>query len=89
MNSIKIVYCVQCGWLPRSTWMAQELLTTFSEEIDELKLVPSTGGIFEIYLNDKLVWSRKERKGFPEITKLKQMVRDEFNPQRSLGHIDR
>jgi selenoprotein W-related protein len=69
--------------------MAQELLTTFSEEIDELKLVPSTGGIFEIYLNDKLVWSRKERKGFPEITKLKQIVRDEFNPQRSLGHIDR
>ena len=89
MNKIKIVYCTQCGWLPRTTWMAQELLTTFSEEIDELKLVPSTGGIFEIYLNDKLVWSRKERKGFPEITKLKQVVRDEFNPQRSLGHIDR
>ncbi|WP_233702577.1 Rdx family protein [Hyunsoonleella flava] len=31
--------------------MSQELLTTFNEEIDELILVPGTGGIFEVYAN--------------------------------------
>jgi len=88
MNKVKILYCTKCGWLPRTTWMAQELLNTFSESIDELILVPSTGGIFEIYTNDKLVWSRSENKGFPEIKKLKQLVRDEIAPGMDLGHSD-
>ncbi|XCF06431.1 SelT/SelW/SelH family protein [Tamlana crocina] len=88
-NQVKIIYCTQCKWLLRSTWMAQELLTTFSEDIDELTLVPGTGGIFEIYANDVKIWSRKEMKDFPEITTLKIKVRDVINPDKDLGHIDR
>ena len=89
MSIVKIVYCTQCGWLPRSTWIAQELLNTFNEEIDELILSPSTGGVFEIYANDKRIWSRKEQSGFPEIKQLKQLVRDEIAPEKELGHTDR
>ena len=88
MNSVKIVYCSQCGWLPRSAWMAQELLNTFTDSIDELVLVPSKGGIFEIYVNEKLTWSRKEKDGFPEIKKLKKLVRDIIDPDKDLGHTD-
>ena len=88
MNRVKIVYCAQCGWLPRSAWMAQELLNTFNIEIDELVLVPSTGGIFEIYANDKKIWSRKEKDGFPEIKNLKKLVRDQIAPDKELGHSD-
>jgi selenoprotein W-related protein len=29
---IKITYCRLCGWGLRAGWMAQELLSTFSEE---------------------------------------------------------
>ena len=68
--------------------MAQELLNTFSQVINELKLVPFSGGVFEIYVNDKLIWSRKEMGGFPEIKKLKQLVRDEIAPEMDLGHTD-
>jgi len=88
MNVVKIVYCVQCGWLIRSAWIAQELLNTFSKEIDELTLVPSTGGVFEIYANGKIVWSRKEKEGFPEIKVLKRIIRDEIVPEKKLGHTD-
>jgi len=73
----------------RSSWMAQELLTTFDNELTELSLKPGTGGIFEVYANGKMVWSRKERNGFPEITVLKQLVRDVISPKKDLGHIDR
>jgi len=69
--------------------MAQELLSTFDTELDELTLKPGTGGIFEVYANDKRIWSRKEAGGFPEITELKQLVRDVIAPERDLGHIDR
>src|SRR5215475_6950102 len=30
---VEIVYCTQCHWLLRAAWMAQELLTTFEQEI--------------------------------------------------------
>jgi selenoprotein W-related protein len=86
---VEIEYCTQCRWLLRAAWMAQELLTTFEAEIGEVALVPGTGGIFEIRAEGQLVWSRHERKRFPEIKELKQAVRDVVAPGKSLGHADR
>ena len=88
-NNIKIEYCTQCGWLLRASWMSQELLTTFKDEITALTLQPGTGGIFNIYANDIVIWSRKEKGRFPDITELKKVVRDHIAPERNLGHIDR
>lgn len=88
-NQIEILYCTQCRWLLRAAWMAQELLTTFDQEISELTLKPGTGGIFEVRANGELIWSRKDQGRFPEITELKQRVRDLIAPGRSLGHADR
>jgi len=88
-NRVEILYCTQCRWLLRAAWMAQELLTTFDQEITALTLKPGTGGIFEIRTNDRLIWSRKEKGRFPEITELKQLVRDQVAPGRDLGHSDR
>lgn len=85
---IEIHYCRQCQWLLRSAWYAQELLTTFAEEIGEVAIVPGTGGIFQIICQDKLVWDRKAQGGFPDIKQLKQLVRDQIAPDRQLGHSD-
>jgi selenoprotein W-related protein len=86
---IVIHYCTQCRWLLRAAWMAQELLTTFENEIGELKLLPGTGGIFEVRANGSLVWSRIKERRFPEITELKQRVRDVISPGKDLGHADK
>ncbi len=64
---LEIEYCRQCRWLLRAGWMAQELLTTFSDELGEVALVPGTGGIFEIRVDGETVWSRKQQSRFPEI----------------------
>ncbi len=87
-NKIEIRYCSKCRWLLRSAWMAQELLTTFDGEISELTLKPGEGGVFEVIANGAMVWSRKEAGRFPEITELKQRVRDVIAPARDLGHSD-
>ena len=86
---VEIRYCVKCRWLLRSAWIAQELLTTFEQEISELTLYPGAGGVFEILANGKLVWSRKEKGRFPDITELKQLVRDQIAPDKDLGHSDK
>ena len=38
--------------------MAADLLKEFEPEIEELTLVPSEGGIYEITVNGKLVFSK-------------------------------
>ncbi|MEX2568399.1 MAG: SelT/SelW/SelH family protein [Cyclobacteriaceae bacterium] len=88
-NKVEIHYCTQCKWMLRAVWMGQELLTTFDGEITELTLKPGTGGVFEVRANGQLVWSRKDRGRFPEITELKQLVRDVVAPAKPLGHSDR
>lgn len=88
-NKVEIKFCTQCRWLMRSSWMAQELLTSFDTEIAELSLKPGTGGIFEVVANGTVIWSRKEQGRFPEITELKQLVRDVIAPEKNLGHSDR
>jgi selenoprotein W-related protein len=85
----EITYCNQCRWLLRAAWMAQELMSTFDQELASVTLAKGSGGIFEIRLDDELLWSRKERGRFPEITELKQAVRDRVSPDRDLGHVDR
>jgi len=87
--AVTIAYCTQCNWLLRSAWMAQELLSTFSQELSAVTLLPGTGGIFEIRIDGELVWERKRDGGFPDVKALKQMVRDRIDPDRDLGHIDR
>ncbi|MGB2247897.1 MAG: SelT/SelW/SelH family protein [Alcanivorax sediminis] len=89
MKRVTILYCSQCNWLLRSGWYAQELLNTFSDELDEVALQPGTGGVFRISANDLCIWERKKEGGFPEITELKRRVRDALFPERDLGHIDR
>lgn len=74
----------------RSAWMAQELLSTFEQELGGVTLVPGSGGIFEVRLGDgTLLWSRAERGGFPDIKELKQVVRDAVAPDKPLGHSER
>jgi selenoprotein W-related protein len=69
--------------------MAQELLTTFAEEIGEVALLPGTGGILEVHVGNELIWSRQQQGRFPEMKELKQLVRDRIAPDRDLGHSDR
>lgn len=85
---IEIKYCTQCRWLLRAAWMAQELLTTFRDEIGELALVPGAGGVFEVRIGDDVIWSRADQGRFPDIKELKQVVRDRIAPAKDLGHSE-
>jgi len=87
--SVLIEYCPRCNWLLRAAYMAQELLSTFSDELEVVSLKPSpTNGHFSIKVEGELVFDRKDYGGFPEIKEVKQWVRDKVAPFRDLGHAD-
>ena len=86
---ITITYCTQCQWLLRAAWMAQELLSTFRDDLGEVALRPGTGGVFVIEVEGEVIWERVRDGGFPDVKALKQRVRDRLDPGRDLGHVDR
>ncbi len=87
---VRIIYCPKCGWMLRASYMAQELLTTFSEDLFSVNLEPAeVSGRYTIIVNDEIIFDRKREGRFPEIKELKQLVRNKVNPGKSLGHSDR
>jgi selenoprotein W-related protein len=87
---VEIEYCRRCRWLLRAAWMAQELLSTFEEELGGVALVPNgEGGVFEVRVGGEPVFSRAREGRLPEIAELKRLVRDRVAPGRDLGHVDR
>ncbi|WP_156306645.1 SelT/SelW/SelH family protein [Sphingobacterium endophyticum] len=87
---VRIIYCPKCGWMLRASYMAQELLTTFSEDLFSVNLEPGEiSGRYTIIVNDEIIFDRKREGRFPEIKELKQLVRNKVNPEKSLGHSDR
>ena len=87
---VTIEYCPKCGWMLRAAYMAQELLSTFTDDIYGVTLQPSeTSGTYNIRIDDAVVFDRKEQGRFPEIKELKQLVRDKVAPNKSLGHSDK
>lgn len=88
--TVSIEYCPKCGWMLRAAYMAQEILTTFSNEVHGVLLQPSeTSGSYVISIDGNVVFDRRSAGRFPEIKELKQLVRDVVAPDKSLGHSDR
>src|SRR4026209_1951416 len=82
-------YCRLWNRLLPPAWMGQELLSTFGEELGSVTLIPDdTGGVFEVRIDGRLIWSRKEHGRFPAINELKHAGRAEIAPRRDLGHVD-
>ena len=101
INHVVFDFCTGCRWMPRSIWMAQELLTTFNEEnLSAVSLVPSRpppGAQFVVTFHSTvpkgdssttIFWDREKEGGFPEVKELKQLVRDKIDPELYLGHSD-
>ena len=91
LPEVHLHYCPACGWMLRAAWLAQEILTTFTDEVGTVSLKPEReqAGLFQIWINDHLVWCRKQENGFPQPKELKQRIRDLISPHKNLGHADR
>ena len=83
---IEITYCRKCRFMLRAAWLAQELLTTFEEDLIEVAIKPSSGGIFEVALDGETIATNRETKRMPETGEVKRLVRDRLALDRRIGH---
>jgi selenoprotein W-related protein len=60
--------------VPRAVSLADKLLNKYKNNLDQVALVPSQGGVFEVSFNGKKVYSKIETGKFPdEAALLKEM----------------
>ena len=55
--------------------MADHLVRTFKQRIDELALLPSDGGRFEIKVEDELIYSKLSTGQFPANADIEGAIR--------------
>ena len=83
---IEITYCTQCKFMLRATWLAQELLTTFGQELGEVAILPGSGGLFEVTLDGEVIATNRDHQPMPDPAQVKRTVRDRVAPDRKIGH---
>ena len=65
---ISIEYCMQWNYEPRALSLRDDLMDEFLTDFDsfEINLIESSGGVFEVVVNDHLqVFSKKQTGRFP------------------------
>lgn len=83
---IEITYCTKCKFMLRAAWLAQELLSTFGDELGEVAIVPGSGGIFEVTLDGEVIATNRDQAPMPDPADVKRTVRDRVAPDRKIGH---
>ena len=58
--------------------MAGHILEEFEQEIDDLTLIPSGGGVFEVVVGDELVYSKKATGRHTDYDEVGPLVRKLF-----------
>ncbi len=56
--------------------MADELLTEYENELESFTLIPSRGGVFEVWLDDQLIYSKKQTRRHAEAGEVLSLLRD-------------
>jgi selenoprotein W-related protein len=61
--------------LPKAVSLTEKLLK-LPQSIRSLKLIPSNGGVFEICINGRLIYSKKATGEHPDPNEVARMVRE-------------
>ncbi len=77
-NKVVIEYCTGWGYLARAVALTRNILTDHGNKIEELNLVPSTGGVLEVTLNDELIFSKKQEDRYPEKREIEDIVAEKI-----------
>ncbi|MBU5537284.1 MAG: Rdx family protein [Candidatus Aenigmatarchaeota archaeon] len=70
---IKIIYCIPCGYITRAKWLKEDLEKNVKNA--EVILEGGDKGVFDVYINGKLIFSKWKTGRFPESDEIIKMVK--------------
>ena len=80
MSSVlSIEFCSSWGYDLRAVALIQKFIKAYRHDgITSYNLIPSSGGVFEIRYNDKLIYSKKAQGVFPDTDNLMLVLDSEI-----------
>ncbi|MBX8638010.1 MAG: SelT/SelW/SelH family protein [Thermoplasmata archaeon] len=73
-----IKYCQPCGFMPRALDLAKDVLQAYGMAYNKnlsLKLQPGDKGIFEVLVDDSVVFSKEKQGRYPDAKEIIDAVR--------------
>ncbi len=84
MVDLEITYCQPCGHQPKAMDLVNQLLSTYGMPLNKrmnLTLHPADQGVFDVVVDGKLVFSRKQVGRFPTFDDIKKFVDPKLSMQ--------
>lgn len=75
--NLDITYCQPCGHQPRAVELVNQLLSSYGMPLNKkltVALHPSDSGIFDVVLDGKMIFSRKQEGRFPTVDEIKKHI---------------
>lgn len=71
---LEIEFCVPCDFRPQALELTKEVVDRWADRFAEIRLVPSSGGRFEVTLDDQLIFSKAELGRHAEDGELRRLI---------------
>jgi len=75
---ISIEYCTSWGYLKRAVALTENILNEHKNAINMVKIIPSSGGVFEVKFGDELIFSKKALDRFPEENEVENIIKEKL-----------
>lgn len=77
-NVVSIEYCTSWGYLGRAVALTRTLLNEHQNAIEQVNIIPSSGGVLEVKLGEELIFSKKELDRYPEKDEVEAIIREKL-----------
>lgn len=82
---VSVEFCMKWNYAPKAASLAESLFSKFRSDIQEMRLIPSQGGAFEVTVNGQKIYSKLETGTFPEHDRIISDM-EKLNPFREESH---
>lgn len=77
-NVVSVEYCTSWGYLGRAVALTRKLLNDHDDTIEAVNIIPASGGVFEVKLDDELIFSKKELNRYPEKDEIENIIKEKL-----------
>ena len=71
---IRIEYCTARNYTPKAVSLADKILENLKTRVASLELIPSGGGVFEVFKDGEKIFSKKQQGRFPEWSEIRRSL---------------
>ncbi len=75
---IFIEYCTSWGYVDKAVGLAANILKMHKNDLTSVNIIPSSGGVFEVSLDEDKIFSKLELGRFPEHLEIEKVLSQEL-----------